>query len=220
MKITRITIHRLPGIERPFRIERIAPGLNIILGPNASGKSSLCRVIRQTLRPGNPPSRTRARITWADGKKIFISELEGRVTWQRDGEDLPSPEVPPGYLARCYTLNLHDLLEDKNPGDHKLAEEIKVKMAGGYDLPAVEDLFRLKTNHARSEVKLLSEAEAEFSRLQNERRGLAEEEDRLGSLEKEREESRAAAQEMIALANAGELAKKREEVNALRPFLA
>jgi len=128
--------------------------------------------------------------------------------------------VPPGYLARCYTLTLHDLLKDKNPGDHKLAEEIKVKMAGGYNLPAVEDLFRLKTNHARNEAKLLSEAEAELSRLQNERRGLAEEEDRLGSLEKEREESRAAAQEMIALTNAGELAKKREEVDALRPVLA
>jgi len=95
VKITRITIHRLPGIERPFRIERIAPGLNIILGPNGSGKSSLCRVIRQTLWPGNPPARTRARITWAEAKKIIISEIEGRVTWQRDGEDLPPPRKCP-----------------------------------------------------------------------------------------------------------------------------
>ncbi len=95
MEITRITVFRLPGIEHPFEVTPIETGFNVIQGPNGSGKTSLCRAVRRVLWPERDPGRTRVRISWLDDGAKLTSELEGGVSWQRDGKDIPAPEFPP-----------------------------------------------------------------------------------------------------------------------------
>ena len=45
MKLKRLKIDRLPGIDMPFEIESPGAGVHIIFGPNAIGKSSICRAV-------------------------------------------------------------------------------------------------------------------------------------------------------------------------------
>jgi len=217
MNITRISVGRLPGIDRPFEIKRISPGLNIILGPNGAGKSSICRAVRQSLWPPQiPPEKTRVRIVWnADGSEL-ISELEAGVVWQSSGMNVPAPEVAPGHLARCYTVTLRDLLEDKHPDDKKLAEDIRILMAGGYDLPAVKKRFQLKKSHGRSEARELNNSVRALEKLRVERRTLSEDEDRLISLQKDLDAARIATRECGLLTVALELAAKRKELISLK----
>ena len=45
MKLTRLEIIRLPGIQPGFALEDIAPGINVVVGPNASGKSNFLSIL-------------------------------------------------------------------------------------------------------------------------------------------------------------------------------
>ena len=45
MRMKRLTINRLPGIDQRFEIEPAGAGVHIIFGPNAIGKSSICRAV-------------------------------------------------------------------------------------------------------------------------------------------------------------------------------
>ena len=49
MKLRRLAIERLPGIDRPFELGELEDGLNIIVGPNGIGKSRLCGAVRALL---------------------------------------------------------------------------------------------------------------------------------------------------------------------------
>ena len=51
LAFTRIEIDRAPGISPGFAIEHLSPELNIIFGPNASGKSTTARAIQALIWP-------------------------------------------------------------------------------------------------------------------------------------------------------------------------
>ena len=62
MKLKRLAVRRMPGFEdRGFDLEDLSEGLNLIVGPNASGKTTICRAIRALLWPrtlgGSAPDR-------------------------------------------------------------------------------------------------------------------------------------------------------------------
>ena len=40
MKLRKLSIDRLPGIDRSFELEQLGDGLNLIVGPNGIGKSA------------------------------------------------------------------------------------------------------------------------------------------------------------------------------------
>ena len=49
MKLRKLIIDRLPGIDRSFELNQLGDGLNLIVGPNGIGKSRLCAVVRALL---------------------------------------------------------------------------------------------------------------------------------------------------------------------------
>ena len=49
MKLKRLRINRLPGINEPFEIESDQVGFHVIYGPNEIGKSSICRAVESLL---------------------------------------------------------------------------------------------------------------------------------------------------------------------------
>ena len=50
MRLDRLRVEGVPGLPEPFVLVP-APGVNILLGPNASGKSSVARAVRGLLWP-------------------------------------------------------------------------------------------------------------------------------------------------------------------------
>ncbi|NLZ00964.1 MAG: ATP-binding protein, partial [Pirellulaceae bacterium] len=50
-----IEIRRMPGFQRgDLALPDLCAGINVIYGPNASGKTTLCRAIHRLLRPADP----------------------------------------------------------------------------------------------------------------------------------------------------------------------
>ena len=91
----KIHIRRMPGFpDGGFTIDDLCQGVNIIYGPNASGKTTLSRAIQKLLRPQEPPHESRSLVAslQLNGKAVTIDYDLGRVHCQRDGieEDCPS----------------------------------------------------------------------------------------------------------------------------------
>ena len=63
MRLKRLKIKTLPGIEPGFTFEPRGAGINIVTGPNAIGKSSLARALGYLLRGGqrDDPPRSLSR---------------------------------------------------------------------------------------------------------------------------------------------------------------
>ena len=45
LRLDRLRILRTPGIAEPFAVEGLSPQVNLVHGPNASGKTSTARII-------------------------------------------------------------------------------------------------------------------------------------------------------------------------------
>ena len=55
MRFKNLHIEKLPGIRPGFSLEAIGSGVNLVVGPNASGKTSLCRAVRALLYADEQP---------------------------------------------------------------------------------------------------------------------------------------------------------------------
>jgi len=219
MRLQRILLRRMPGIQPPFELEDLAPGINVILGPQGCGKTSLCRAVRLVLWPGcEKDGRFEVVTTWDDGsgRKLYGERDGVRVVWQADGADTGEPTLPPAHLARCYTLGLRDLLQDERSTDATLANQIHVQMSGGYDLEAVRrTLFKVRTRGRPKEARDLQAALGAVREVEMEFKGLARSEAELPEAERLREEAGAAVREVPLLQHAIELATARRGLKAI-----
>ena len=57
MHVESMVIHTAPGIGRPIQLANLGPGQVLLLGPNASGKSTVGRVLRGILWPDHAPAK-------------------------------------------------------------------------------------------------------------------------------------------------------------------
>ena len=55
MRLKRLAITHLPGIHGGLTLEGFGDGINVVTGPNASGKSSLIRALRHLIDPAPEP---------------------------------------------------------------------------------------------------------------------------------------------------------------------
>ncbi|MCY2925270.1 MAG: AAA family ATPase, partial [Planctomycetota bacterium] len=105
MKIRSLAIRRMPGFETAgFDLSDLSEGLNLIIGPNASGKTTVCHAIRGLLWPEELAGLSPVSLAsdWADGANAWRLELEGsRATCQRNGVPADRPPLPAPNLARC-----------------------------------------------------------------------------------------------------------------------
>ena len=104
MKLVRLEIRRLPGIDMPFTLgeAELGPGLTVIHGPNGSGKSSLVRAVRAVLWPSLVPSEgleIEAQFRERD-TRWFVRRDGSLVNWTRNGEASAAPDLPSVDLAR------------------------------------------------------------------------------------------------------------------------
>ena len=99
MILKRLLFGRAPGITQSFTLDNLSPQINVIVGPNGSGKTSICRALAATLWPTNDSSTSlEVETLWDDDSRTLHAECEGqRVSWDRDGVNMESPALPDGH---------------------------------------------------------------------------------------------------------------------------
>lgn len=193
----RLAIRRLPGFERQgFELADLAAGVNVVHGPNASGKSSTARALRLLLWPPEGPQAVGISVagTGAIGQRSWLVDLEhGRVEHQEEGARAPAPALPPPAHADRYRLALHELLQAEAGGE-ELARQVAREALGGYDLDAALDAVgaRSKPTYSRSAAKAYRAADAAVRRRQDELAALERESEGLDALRRELEQAREA----------------------------
>lgn len=180
MHLRRLKIHALPGIEPGFefapggrRIDIVAESnahptdaaacqdrsdIIIVIGPNASGKSSLIRALAHLLQPqrGDPPALSLEAEFDSNGTSWRVRRSGGQVVWARNGEPAGQPPLPAVGQLGMYRLAMENLLKD-DQSDQEIAQELLHTLHGGSDLgkPRID----LTTKFASAEARALLQAQ-------------------------------------------------------------
>ena len=203
MRLRRLQIVRLPGIEPGFELASLGPGINVIVGPNAAGKSSVVRALHASLyREASSHAGVHVEA-WledeASGRALKAQRLGEDLYWTADGARTEPPPLPDYRLIGCYSLRVEDLLGASPGPDAAIADHIARELAGGYDLRAVRERapFALKTTHGRREADAFVEADRSLRQQSHQRERLQRDE---ADLERLRAEKQAAAEAREAAA--------------------
>jgi energy-coupling factor transporter ATP-binding protein EcfA2 len=195
----RLAIHALPGIETGFTLERLGPGLNLVVGPNASGKSSLCRAVRALLgrQPGDVVGAVHLQAELEDrAGALRVTRTGAEVTWERDGQRLEeAPPLPEARFLRCFTIDVDSLLPRDETTDLEIGRRIALELSGGYDLDAIRAPNVIKRGYAASARRALRETEAQLDRQRRAHQRIVREEAGLEALRSTLADAEAAAGE-------------------------
>ena len=184
----RLAVRRMPGFEGGgFSLTDLSPGVNVIHGPNASGKTTAARAIRTLLWPAGRGARVSlAGVLSLDGERWEVDLDHGRLRWRRRGAEADPPPLPPPETADRYGLALHDLLQAGVKGQ-ELAAAVAREAAGGYDLEAARRAVgaRARASLPRGLWDAYEAAAAEVRRIEEDQRRTAHEAEDLARLERE-----------------------------------
>lgn len=198
MRLVEIRVHALPGVDAPFVATGFAPGANVVVGPNASGKSRLVHAVRTLVDPEasrGAGAHVEARFD-QDGHAWRATRIGDVVRWERDGEPAGPPAVPAGHLLDGLFLDLEHLLRFGR-ADHGIADRLATELAGGVDLPrARRELAGLGPRHGASLRTELDETRETLAKVRRRRDALASDE----AARTDWEERRARAQAQAASA--------------------
>lgn len=217
----RVHIRRVPGVEDGgFTLDGLVPGVNVVHGPNASGKSTTARAIELLLWPRlgraeRPWLEARFRL---DGAAWSVDVDTDRVSYQREGNPSAAPLLPPAEEHDRYRLSLHELIRTD---DVRFARAIVTESAGGYDVPLAGAVLSPRTtaSQCRTERDELRQAREELNAAVEKQETLRNAERRLGGLRGRKREAVDAAQRLGVLEVALEYANRREELQAVRAGL-
>ncbi|HEX5581301.1 MAG TPA: AAA family ATPase, partial [Gemmatimonadaceae bacterium] len=205
LHLTRLHVRSAPGIDDGgFVLDGLSPGVNVVFGPNGSGKTTTAAAIEAVLWP-DAAARTRAALDarfTLDGV-AWGARVEGReLRVQRDGQPVSPPAPPRADLSHRYRLHLHELLRAEQ-GDTDFAAEIVRASAGGWDVPGAAARLGFVSQQPKgaSESKALTAARTRLAEAQGAERALQRDVERLGELEARLERART-AQHRIALLDA------------------
>ncbi|MBA1147508.1 hypothetical protein H0Z60_10635, partial [Ectothiorhodospiraceae bacterium WFHF3C12] len=199
MRLLRLEIQTLPGIEPGFAVEDIDAGVNLVTGPNAIGKSSLVRALRYLVggvQSGDPRAvAVSAVFADADGGQWQARRTGTQLEWTREGRATEPPRLPGRDQLHCYWLSMEDLLDADDP-DRALVEELRTALAGGYNLAALREapglrvgpkIGQAEARRVQSADRSLRDVEADYAALRRDEDGLPELERRIETARRARD---------------------------------
>ena len=187
----RIEVRRSPGIQTPYALDGLCHGINIIHGPNASGKTTSAQAIHALLWPDTPcwPRGALSGRLNFDGSEWYLDFDAGRFRCQRDGVDGSRIGVGGPETRDRYILTLHELLQVDN---ESFAATIMRESVGGYDVDAAVRELRYRDSASRPTLLLnrLDEAKSALEEARQAQQGLVSQQDGLADLRARRDAAR------------------------------
>lgn len=190
LRFEKVDIKKMPGLNHGIKaFEELSPHINIIAGPNASGKSSTARAIQQLMSQENIGNIT-AEGSFSIDEESWISHLDpSYIKTQKNGIDADLKAIPSDGEHSRYMLSLHELIvkEDKN-----LAENILKDAIGGYDIEAAKNVLGYSDSKKPKNVKEFKDVEGArktVREISEEQKELRVKQDRLESLHKQKEKA-------------------------------
>ncbi len=215
MRLRELTLREAPGLPGGLPRLTLAPGLNVLVGPNASGKSTLSRAVRALLWEAAGDGRTMAAATFeAGGRQVRAALAHGRVQWEPG-----RPTLPPAEAASQYALGLVDLLR---PGraDEAIARQLAVELAGGFDLEAALGRFNGSTQPPGGWTRQRAEARRKLGEAEAAQEELAGLEETLTALRRQRDAADEARRARRLAEQALDLARARTALAGLEAALS
>jgi len=211
MRVRKLHVRAAPGLPDGLGEIKFAPGLNLVIGPNAAGKSTLSRTIRSMAlsRRGNDGVLAEARWTVGEqDRSVQLAYLT--VTWEPEPPDVPGEEH-----ASRYALDLRDLLHE-GQADRGLARQLGIELNGGYDVDAARDSFPSVSYQVPSSLYAERErARATLRKAEGATEEVAAQERRLAQLRLDLTAAKRAGRLLTHAERAREIARERAAVVGL-----
>ncbi len=211
IRLRELTIREAPGLPDGVALSSLDPGLNLVWGPNASGKSTLARVLLGTLWPDPTLGNVLAEVVLdEDGRELRAVLRFGSVRWEPD-----PPALPPAEIRSLLALDLRSLLKEST-ADAGFSRRVTVELMAGYDLDAALASLEAPTPRKGPLQKRLNDARTELRRLEHKAEDLARQEEELNTLRQRQREAKQAVTLAQLAEDATRLAAIRAEIDALR----
>jgi energy-coupling factor transporter ATP-binding protein EcfA2 len=196
--IERVAVERLDGIVGRFEIPALGPGVTLIYGPNASGKSRTATALQGLIWPDTTPARAEFSGSLAmAGDRWFVNSMDRRGEYQRNGVRIPAPDLAgiPSAQRDRYVLSLHDLLVADSDA---FAEVVQQESMGGFNLAKAREACGLGKNAPKAApgkfAKDYQRTREATRALRNQDQVLQGDEARIASLTRQRDAAVAAAE--------------------------
>ncbi len=224
MILERLKIDRLPGIDEPFELELSDSGIHIIFGPNAIGKSSICRAVKRLYWDDlGAAENTRVSGRFQLGGKTWQAQRNGQfLDWRSDGELRSPPGIPAFHHHRSFFLHLKDLIDPSLDGTKDIASEIKRQMSGGCDLLQVrKECFPVVSkSKCRKQRQEFNDRESKVQGAEQSQKGLQRQADELNTLQKHLDEAERDARRLPLVSKAIELVELEEKRDSVLERIA
>lgn len=220
MKLRRLEVRALPGIEDPFTLEGLADGVNVLLGPNASGKSSVLRAVRALLYEEEARGAGVHLLGVFEDRdgEFRVTRIGDTTQWERAGRRVDRPPLPERHQLGGYLLQVEDLVA-LNTNDQGIAARLATELAGGFDLQAVRATLTAAPA-GQKEAKGHTAAVAELKAAQGRRDALAEQDESLSLLRQQAAQADEEARRLDAYEAALPLLDARRRLAALDASLS
>ncbi len=215
LHVRTVTLRRLYGISHDLQVDDWCRGVNVVYGPNASGKTTLARALRGLLWPSTLEGETAPQLVGqftVDGARWRV-EIDGsRLQYQRDGHRATPPSLPPPEHHDRYHLYLHDLLAAID-GPDAFAERIMQEAVGGYDVESAADTLGFQTVVRRGgrDKERVEETRQALQEVRETQRALQADHRRLDRLRDDLADARRARTRAQALEQAVAVAEARHD---------
>lgn len=209
-----LEILRMPGFRSGFTIQDLQPGINVIYGPNASGKTTTITAMNALLWPREAPRQAEVSGLFELDGVPWTTELIGnQCKYQREGQPHERPILPTTESRSRYNLSLHTLLSVDNS---RYADAIMREMAGNYDISAAASEVGVRDKPSRSikESNEVKSAQKNYKEARKIQEKLQDEERKLTSLYKDRNDAIQASEKVLIIKNAIDYVDTKQQFDA------
>ena len=217
-----LLLRRGPGVVAGgLELDDLCPGINIVYGANASGKTTLSRALHTALWPDAPAlADAELEAVLHRGEDRWLLRFErGRAQVLQNGAKADDgPRVPPARARDRYYLSLHDLLAAD--GD-AFARRIARESAGGYDIDAAGDELDYSVGSLRRvrATRQVTDARTRWRNARRDQRDIHDDSRQVDELRQKLEDARQAESRLEAIELALEVRQAIDTRDRLRDEL-